>query len=756
MDNSDKKSVCSIPRRSSERRKQSSSELVSSAKRPTRHNTSSSYKPDHCSPPKRTVRTVRNVNLAKYIKNKYYRSPLSKRQSSNVATGKSATGPVRRRNRKRRRHNTDCDEATRMERRARYLLVKIKSEQNLIDAYSGDGWNGHSREKLKPEKELQRAKRQIIKCKIAIRDIIHQLDLYSSSGSMEDSVMPPDESVKSVNPDNTICSRCKSPESVPNNKFIFCEGACKMAYHEKCSEPPLDRSLPTGGPGWLCKFCLCKMKILEAVNAHLGTSLTVMCPSKDIFKEATKEVDSEDGLGEDWLSEYSGDEDYDPEENDFTSSSLDSGEESISDQSNCSGSPLYSPNDDIPGFISADFTDAEGFYHTNSNLGIDSGDDDVAEMLTYQRPKREVGALTAFHPSQEMFGKLTENEKQSEDEDWGTNNRRKKRRVHSAGVGVKSAEGLSDVKSNEKAQPQRRKLFRIPPEAVQVLRKSFAESELPAREVKESLSTELGISFEKIDKWFKNTRCAALRDRKAEGNSRVAGPSKRSRRSAGKSGSSVKIDSVDNSYLIPASEIISVPTHPQGIPERKPESTSRTVRRLVHDKGAPLCPPAEVKESTSPTTKPGLNPSHVADRIINTEHRAASREAPVAFSDDPFFDAILSYPTINTNDRAVSREDPLAFSDDPFLDVMLANRDIYTEERAVSHEDVKRPSGDQPFLDVIQNVCGLEHRLQRLKGDMLSSGAAPGGAGTAERDLQNQLVVLVPTAELKDKSQPSI
>ncbi|XP_044950882.1 pathogenesis-related homeodomain protein isoform X2 [Hordeum vulgare subsp. vulgare] len=743
MNNSDKKSVCSIPRRSSERRKPSSSELVSSAKRPTRHNTSSSYKPDHCSPPKRTVRTVRNVNLAKYVKNKYYRSPLSKRQASNVATGKTATGPVRRRNRKRRRHNTDCDEASRMERRASYLLVKIKTEQNLIDAYSGDGWNGHSREKLKPDKELQRAKKQIIKCKIAIRDIIHQLDLYSSSGSMEDSVMPPDES---VNPDNTICSRCKSPESVPNNKFIFCEGPCKMAYHQKCSEPPLDKSLPTGGPGWLCKFCLCKMKILEAVNAHLGMSLTVMCPSKDIFKEATEQMDSEDGLGEDWLSEYSGDEDYDPEENDFTSSSLDSGEERISDQSNCSGSPLYSPNDDIPGFISADFTDAEGFYHTNSNLGIDSGDDDAAEMLTYQRPKKE-----------EMFGKLTDNEKQSEDEDWGTSNKRKKRRVDSAGVGVKSAEGFSDVKSNEKVQPQRRKLFRIPPEAVQVLRKSFAESELPTREVKENLSTELGISFEKIDKWFKNTRCAALRDRKAEGNSRVAGPSKRSRRSAGKSGSSGKVDSVDNSYLLPASEIISVPTHPQGIPERKPESTSRTVRGRVHDKGAPLCLTAKVKESTSPTTKPVLNthPTHLADRIINTEHRAVSQE-DTGPSDDPFFDAILSYPTINTSDRAASRDDPVAFEDDPFLDVMLANRDIYTEERVASHEDVRRTSSDQPFLDVIQNVCGLEHRLQRLKGDMLSSSAAPGGAGTTERDLQSQLVVLVPTAELKDKSQPGI
>ncbi|XP_047080527.1 pathogenesis-related homeodomain protein-like isoform X1 [Lolium rigidum] len=752
MNNSEKKSVRSIPPRSSQRKRQSSSELVSSPKRPSRRNTSSSYKQDHCSPPKRTVRTARNTNLAKYIKDKYYRSPLSQRRASNTVTGKTATGPVRKRKRKRRRHNTDCDEATRLERRARYLLIKIKAEQNLLDAYSGDGWNGKSREKLKPEKELQRATKQIIKCKIAIRDIIHQLDLYSSSGNMDDSVMPPDHS---VNPDNTICSKCKSQESVPDNKFIFCEGACKMAYHQKCSEPPLEKIHSTGGRGWLCKFCLCKMEILEAVNAHLGTSLTVTCPSKDIFKEATENIDSEDGPGEDWLSEYSGDEDYDPEENDTMSSSLDSGEGSISDDSNCSGSPLYSPNDDIPGFISADFTDAEGFYHTTSNLGIDSGDDCV-DMLTYQRPKREVdykrlnevGTLTAFHPSQEMFGKLTENEKQSEDEDWGIN-RRKKRRVDSSGVRINSAEGFSDLKSNEKVQPQKRKLFRIPPEAVEVLRKAFAENELPARDVKENLSAELGISFEKIDKWFKNTRCAALRDRKAEGSSYIDGRSKGSRRSVEKAGSSVKVDSVDNSHL-PLTEIINVPTQlPVFLEKGKPESTSSTARRRLHNKGASLHPTGEVKESTSPTMKPCSNthPSHLAGCHISTENTGPSI--------DPFFDAILAYPTINTDDRVVSGVDPVAFDDDPFLDVMLGNRDVYTEVRVTSPEDVKRPLDDQPLLDVMENVCGLEYRLQRLKEGMLSSSAA-GGIGTAERDSQNQLVVLVPAAELKDKPQPGI
>jgi hypothetical protein len=92
-------------------------------------------------------------------------------------------------------NKVEVDDSLRLQRRTRYLLIKMKMQQNLIDAYATEGWKGQSREKIRPDKELERARKEILNCKLGLRDAIRQLDLLSSVGSMEEKVIASDGSI---------------------------------------------------------------------------------------------------------------------------------------------------------------------------------------------------------------------------------------------------------------------------------------------------------------------------------------------------------------------------------------------------------------------------------------------------------------------------------------------------------------------------------------------------------------------------------
>ncbi|KAK8919401.1 hypothetical protein KSP39_PZI021029 [Platanthera zijinensis] len=366
-------------------------------------------------------------------------------KNSKKSTRSAEKKPVRRRRLKSKNVSVVQDEVSCMQRRVRYLLIKMKLEQNLIDAYSGDGWKGQSREKIKPEKELQRAQIQITKYKLGIRDSIHKLELLGSEGRIEDSVMHPDGSVFH---EYIFCAKCKSNEAFPDNDIILCDGSCNRGFHQKCLEPPL-KKIPPGDQGWLCRICDCKVEILETINAYLGTCFTVDGSWEEIFKEAVASSGTDGvcpNLVEDWPSDDPEDEDYCPESN----CKIAEFEENLAQDSCCS-------SDSVSSF--------DASLNLISCIGPSESSD---EITNYRRQRRDVDYKKLYD---EMFGKDPNDcEEQSEDEDWGPY--RKKRLWNASDIGITPTDG-EDKDSNEKLALRakiscdKRSFFRIPTDAIE-------------------------------------------------------------------------------------------------------------------------------------------------------------------------------------------------------------------------------------------------------------------------------------------------
>ncbi|KAJ7967534.1 homeobox protein HAT3.1 [Quillaja saponaria] len=223
------------------------------------------------------------------------------------------------------------DEYSRIRTHLRYLLNRMNYEQNLIDAYSGEGWKGYSLDKLKPEKELQRATSEILRRKLKIRDLFQHLDSLCAEGRFPESLFDSDGQIDS---EDIFCAKCGSKDLSPDNDIILCDGACDRGFHQFCLEPPLlNENIPPDDEGWLCPACNCKDDCLDLLNDSRGTHLSINDSWERIFPEAAASSTGQAVVPSD---DSDDDDDYNP---DVPEEEEIQGDESSSEDSEYSSAP---------------------------------------------------------------------------------------------------------------------------------------------------------------------------------------------------------------------------------------------------------------------------------------------------------------------------------------------------------------------------------------------------------------------------------
>ncbi|XP_057829991.2 homeobox protein HAT3.1 isoform X1 [Cryptomeria japonica] len=234
-------------------------------------------------------------------------------KSDGNALESSAEKSTERKRKNKKRKHIQHDELSRIRKRVKYFLLRIGFEQNMIDAYSSEGWKGQSQEKIRPEKELQKAASKISQLKLQIREGFHQLHTLLLEGVLEEAAF---DSQGQVNSEDIFCAKCRSKDLFPDNDIVLCDGACDRGFHQKCLEPPLaTEDIPPGDEGWLCPGCDCKLDCLDLVNDYLGTEFELEDGWEKIFADTAAIVAGDEvplDL-EDMPSDDTEDDDYDPD-----------------------------------------------------------------------------------------------------------------------------------------------------------------------------------------------------------------------------------------------------------------------------------------------------------------------------------------------------------------------------------------------------------------------------------------------------------
>ncbi|KAK1418243.1 hypothetical protein QVD17_27386 [Tagetes erecta] len=192
----------------------------------------------------------------------------------------------------------------------RYLLQRKEYEQNFIDAYVGEGWKGQSVEKIRPEKEIERAKSYIHRYKLKIRELFKRIDTSCGEGRIPESLY---DSEGEIDSEDIFCAKCGQKDVRLDNDIILCDGACDRGFHQFCLDPPLlKEQVPPGDEGWLCPACDCKVDCVDLLNDYMGTDLSVEDSWEKVFPETAASGNKlDDNLG--LPSDDSEDDDYNPD-----------------------------------------------------------------------------------------------------------------------------------------------------------------------------------------------------------------------------------------------------------------------------------------------------------------------------------------------------------------------------------------------------------------------------------------------------------
>ncbi|CAN6327590.1 unnamed protein product [Urochloa humidicola] len=208
-------------------------------------------------------------------------------------------------------NESSTDEFSQIRKRVRYILNRMNYEQSLIEAYASEGWKNQSLDKIRPEKELERAKAEILRCKLRIREVFQNLDSLLSKGKIDETLFDDEGEIAC---EDIFCANCGSKDVTLGNDIILCDGACDRGFHQNCLNPPLrTEDIPEGDEGWLCPACDCKIDCIDVVNELQGSDLSINDSWEKVFPEAAALANgSKQDDTFDLPSDDSDDNDFDP------------------------------------------------------------------------------------------------------------------------------------------------------------------------------------------------------------------------------------------------------------------------------------------------------------------------------------------------------------------------------------------------------------------------------------------------------------